>query len=689
MKSRLKTLAAAAAASVAFSIITLSGSISSGGGNKSILAKATDSHEGYHYAQNLASPSSTGNAEYYACCAHHEIWLASDSTRPSGDFKDRDISSAEGGVSDKAKLYYVALDQNEGSGGTEYIANAFSGSLLPAITIPSKVYSSFEGYYTAKDGGDQYIGTDGVGVRNWDLANNTTLYAHWSHAHVYDYVDEVPATIISTGVAGHYECKSCGKLFTKDGDNYVETTSDKLVLAKLYAEWAGNIDFDTYCTGGEIDNVTASVEDGKLKLTETGTSHYGEYRSLIHYSIKKSHTMRYYISINDVVCSDDCSFNKDGGYPVTINLVVINNGVRKDVTENYYYPDKNFTKLDLTDYVNVNDTNDVQVIIKVVYGTDGTNKNGAWITIGSIGLIAKDVAQTFENKTYDIPAMIADTKVEHVNYGISDGKLVISTYTDNYGTVLPIGVWTAKSIENSYIKFTIDSISDGGSMFLTLDYFDGGDRMYTSCGANAAGTYIIPLASNQLASYTGEHFFKFAFGLQGGNSLSMVISSIELIELGDTWDGDLDLARFAKLGTEERVNASVVNNKLRLTKYGDYHYGDFRSWSKVSVNKESGKKYYMTLSDIAWGSADYTYKTIAVAYYLNDEGGTDVTKSVNYQYVGTWTFGDFTSFTADFTDKLADGTNTIRFVFQMQWGKDGEKISSAYVDIGKITLSVQ
>ena len=44
-------------------------------------------------------------------------------------------------------------------------------------------------------------------------------------------IAEVPATCEAAGVAAHYECSGCGKLFVKDGDEYVEKTVEELVIS--------------------------------------------------------------------------------------------------------------------------------------------------------------------------------------------------------------------------------------------------------------------------------------------------------------------------------------------------------------------------------------------------------------------------------------------------------------------------
>ena len=51
-----------------------------------------------------------------------------------------------------------------------------------------------------------------------------------AHEHTYTAVEEVASTCVKAGVKSHYKCDECGKLFVKDGENYVETTEADLAL---------------------------------------------------------------------------------------------------------------------------------------------------------------------------------------------------------------------------------------------------------------------------------------------------------------------------------------------------------------------------------------------------------------------------------------------------------------------------
>ena len=80
----------------------------------------------------------------------------------------------------KANTINVTLDQNGGTGGSTSMKityNTAKGS-YPDITIPTKTGYTFNGYYT--NDGTQYLNSAGNSVRTWDIAYDTTLYAHWT-----------------------------------------------------------------------------------------------------------------------------------------------------------------------------------------------------------------------------------------------------------------------------------------------------------------------------------------------------------------------------------------------------------------------------------------------------------------------------------------------------------------------------
>lgn len=59
--------------------------------------------------------------------------------------------------------------------------------------------------------------------------------------HTFVHVDEIPATKDSEGVAEHYECSECHKVFIKDGDEYKEVNYSDLFFKYKSSGCAGNI----------------------------------------------------------------------------------------------------------------------------------------------------------------------------------------------------------------------------------------------------------------------------------------------------------------------------------------------------------------------------------------------------------------------------------------------------------------
>lgn len=67
--------------------------------------------------------------------------------------------------------------------------------------------------------------------------------------HAYASIAEVPATCLSKGVAAHYECVECGKLFVKNGDGkYTEVTEGQLDTALAEHEYSAVAETESTCS---------------------------------------------------------------------------------------------------------------------------------------------------------------------------------------------------------------------------------------------------------------------------------------------------------------------------------------------------------------------------------------------------------------------------------------------------------
>lgn len=67
--------------------------------------------------------------------------------------------------------------------------------------------------------------------------------------HAYASIAEVPATCLSKGVAAHYECVECGKLFVKNDDGkYTEVTESQLDTALAEHEYSAVAETESTCS---------------------------------------------------------------------------------------------------------------------------------------------------------------------------------------------------------------------------------------------------------------------------------------------------------------------------------------------------------------------------------------------------------------------------------------------------------
>ena len=85
--------------------------------------------------------------------------------------------------------YTVTFDKQNGTGGSNNVSATFDAA-MPAATMPTRTGYTFQGYFDATSGGNQYYKADGSSARTWDKAANTTLYARWNpitYTITYDY----------------------------------------------------------------------------------------------------------------------------------------------------------------------------------------------------------------------------------------------------------------------------------------------------------------------------------------------------------------------------------------------------------------------------------------------------------------------------------------------------------------------
>lgn len=171
-----------------------------------------------------------------------------------------------------ANSYKVSLDnQGATTAGTSSVSVTY-GKNISNITVPAKAYKvtlvydstkteektvklTFGGYYSETNGkGIQYINASGSGVKAYDKASNTTLYAKWNSASI-----TLP-TPSKTGYTfdGWYTQSSGG---TKVSNTYTPAGN-----VTLYAHWTNvNYTLTINPNGGTWNNTTSNS-------TKTGTT---------------------------------------------------------------------------------------------------------------------------------------------------------------------------------------------------------------------------------------------------------------------------------------------------------------------------------------------------------------------------------------------------------------------------------
>ena len=78
--------------------------------------------------------------------------------------------------------FTVTLDKQGGIGGDYSVTVAYE-SVMPAASAPTKNNYTFEGYFTAINGGGvQYYNADMSSAKSWDIDSDTVLYAYWTES---------------------------------------------------------------------------------------------------------------------------------------------------------------------------------------------------------------------------------------------------------------------------------------------------------------------------------------------------------------------------------------------------------------------------------------------------------------------------------------------------------------------------
>ena len=145
------------------------------------------------------------------------------------------------------------------------LTTALSGDTGTFITKPTKTGYTFAGYFTQQDGkGTQYVSANGEFINSiyWNVANNITLYAHWT------------ANTDTAYKVEHYQMNLDGTNYTlKDTDNLTGTTGATTVAkAKTYTGFTAGTVTQTTIKADGTTVVRINYTRNSYKLTlEKGT----------------------------------------------------------------------------------------------------------------------------------------------------------------------------------------------------------------------------------------------------------------------------------------------------------------------------------------------------------------------------------------------------------------------------------
>ena len=221
----------------------------------------------------LSNPS-VKNTCYMSCTSpinlpHGTLTLTGPAYYPSGTctytpncdtgYKPTCTSNCPSTTTCNAKTYTVNLDRNGAINGSTSVTATYD-SAMPSATMPSRTGYTFDGYYDALTGGNQYYTASGASAHIWNTDGDGTLYAHWTaitsdvtlNAHggtggtasiIATYGSGMPSATMptKTGSAfnGYYDAPSGGvQYYTSTGGS--ARNWDKISDTTLHAQWTAN-----------------------------------------------------------------------------------------------------------------------------------------------------------------------------------------------------------------------------------------------------------------------------------------------------------------------------------------------------------------------------------------------------------------------------------------------------------------
>ena len=190
-----------------------------------------------------------------------------------------------------APTFTITLDNQGATTPGAASVTATYNAAMPSIAnnLPKKTGYDFGGYFTETNGGGtQYYYGTGTGVRNWNIASATTLYAKWK-AHTYTVyfnanggdgsMKEQPFTYDIEQALSENQFTRDGYSFAgwkdRDGKSYVDQQKVKNLTPTnggqktLYAQWRPNVSIEgTYhFFPGEKITLNITTPDDGVKFT--------------------------------------------------------------------------------------------------------------------------------------------------------------------------------------------------------------------------------------------------------------------------------------------------------------------------------------------------------------------------------------------------------------------------------------
>ena len=131
----------------------------------------------------------------------------------------------------KAKTYTVTLDNQGATTAGAASVTATYNAAMPSIAnnLPKKTGYTFNGYFDAESGGNQYYKDDGTSARTWNKTSNTILYAQWT-------INSYKVTWEANG--GNWSGSTADKVVTYNYGATIAEQAEPTRVGYEFAEWS-------------------------------------------------------------------------------------------------------------------------------------------------------------------------------------------------------------------------------------------------------------------------------------------------------------------------------------------------------------------------------------------------------------------------------------------------------------------